>query len=288
MPCRSPPLQQPMPETPAAAHPKPSPPTGAGLRLAGHDIEYKIFKPSSAVQQASRLRIVLLHEGLGCVALWRQFPQALADRLAEPVMAYSRYGYGQSEVLDSARTVRFMHEEADRPLRELRDHFALEAPILIGHSDGASIALLHAGLFPDTVHAVVALAPHLFVEEFGLQSIRQARHDFEHTDLPTRLARYHRDARRTFEGWCDIWLSDAFKAWNIEREVACITCPVLAIQGIDDQYGTLAQIERIAQRVRSTQLLTLETCRHSPHLEQGSLTLDAIARFVETQSRGAR
>lgn len=257
------------------------------LRLAGHTTEFKIFQPSDRAQEraperARRLRIVLLHEGLGCVALWRSFPQALADRLGEPVLAYSRYGYGQSDVLTAARTVRFMHEEAGQPLIELREHFGLTAPVLIGHSDGASIALIHAGLQAGSVRAVVALAPHLFVEEFGLRSIRQARHDFDHSDLPTRLGRYHRDPKRTFDGWCDVWLADEFKAWNIEAEVARIDCPVLAIQGRDDQYGTLRQIERIAELVPDTRLVKIDGCRHSPHLEAGALTLESIAGFLAT------
>lgn len=251
------------------------------LNLAGKAIDCALFTPPDRPARDWRgCRLLLLHEGLGCIALWRQFPQALANALDEPVLAYSRYGYGQSQVLEQAREPSFMHTEADLPLRSLRQQLALNDLILIGHSDGASIALLHAALHPDGIRGVVVMAPHLFVEPFGLVSIQQAREQFERGDMAERMRRYHRDPRRTFAGWCDVWTSPAFLDWNIELEVAKLRCPVLAIQGHADQYGSMRQIDRIAQLVGDSELLKLDDCQHSPHLEQPEPTLAAIVGFV--------
>lgn len=259
--------------TPASA----APPETGSVTAAGHLLDYQVFGAASG----GRPRVVLLHEGLGCIAMWRGFPAQLAARLGEPVLVYSRYGYGRSEVLQSTgRDDRFMHDEALVALPELLDRFGIDRPVLIGHSDGASIALIHAGLAGRTVAAVAVLAPHLFVEPVTVASIRLARRLFDEGDLAARLARYHTDVRRTFDGWCDTWLRPDFERWNIEDAVARIRCPLLAIQGVDDEYGTLAQIERIGALCPQARIVALPDCRHSPHLDQSERTLDEIARLL--------
>ena len=257
-------------------------PAHQSVLLAKHQIDVAVFQPDAAdASQSHRTpRVVLLHEGLGCIALWRQFPVDLAKLLGEPVLAYSRYGYGQSEVLAEPRQVDFMHDEAAQALPQLLDHFDIAQAILIGHSDGASIALLHAALQPDRTKAVVAMAPHLFTEPSGLSAIAQVRRDFDTTDLAQRLARYHRDPRRSFLGWSDVWLQPEFAAFNIEAQVAQIRCPVLAVQGRQDQYGTMRQIRRISELLPSAQRLELADCKHSPHLEQPTEVLSRIAQFI--------
>ncbi len=253
---------------------------GEFLVADGRRLEFRVFHPSA--QPPRPLRVVLLHEGLGCLEMWRDFPGRLADALGEPVLAYSRYGYGRSDALTEPRTDRFMHEEARCALPALLEARGIAAPILVGHSDGGSIALLHAGMHPGVAQAVVAMAPHLFVEPVTLDAIAQAREAFFHGDLASRLARYHTDPERTFRGWADTWLSAPFPGWSIEAEVAMIRCPVLAIQGEQDQYGTMRQIERIAELAPGSRLLKLPDCRHSPHLDRPDAVLAAIAEFVRT------
>jgi pimeloyl-ACP methyl ester carboxylesterase len=233
------------------------------------------------------LRVVLLHEGLGSVALWRDFPARLAAQLDEPVLAYSRAGYGQSPLPAAPRDADFMHHEAQVVLPALLQAFGIAKPILIGHSDGASIALIHAGAAraasrPDAGRpaGVAVLAPHLFVEPVTVQEIAKVRDAFEASGLGPRLARYHRDPAATFHSWANAWLSDAFRQWNIETEVAAIDCPLLAIQGEEDQYGTPLQIERLVQLSPQAKALMLPGCRHSPHAEQPAVVLAALTGFV--------
>ena len=233
------------------------------------------------------LRIVLLHEGLGSVAMWRDFPARLAAQLDEPVLAYSRAGYGQSSLPEGPRDPRFMHREAQVVLPALLQAFDVSQPILVGHSDGASIALIHAGSPPAALPAgavrpagVAVLAPHLFVEAVTVAEIARIREGFEASGLGPRLARYHRDPAATFHGWAAAWLSDDFRQWNIESEVAAIACPLLAIQGEDDQYGTALQIDRLVKHNARARALLLPACRHSPHAEQPSIVLAALTGFV--------
>jgi pimeloyl-ACP methyl ester carboxylesterase len=177
-----------------------------------------------------------------------------------------------------------MHRQAEEVLPALLA--ALEVPPLpwlFGHSDGASIALLYAAAFPEAPAGVVALAPHLFVEEVSVRSIAATRSAYLATDLRARLARYHEDADSAFFGWNDIWLDPAFRAWNIEREVTRIRCPVLAIQGEDDEYGTMAQVDRLAQCVPGATLVKLAQCGHSPHRDQPDRVVEAVASFVRTR-----
>lgn len=252
---------------------------------AGTPLEARRLAPAQQRTGDPRT-LVFLHEGLGCIALWRSFPQVLCDALGLPGLVYSRAGYGQSAALRTPRAPDFMHREALETLPEVLRHFALAAPVLVGHSDGGSIALLHAALQArrpagtPAAHAVVALAPHLFVEDLTVDAIARIAADFETSALPERLARYHRDARATFRGWADIWLDARFRHWNIEAEVERIDCPVLALQGEQDEYGTMAQVQQLAARCPSARWVAIPDCRHSPHLDQPARVIDEIARFL--------
>jgi pimeloyl-ACP methyl ester carboxylesterase len=228
--------------------------------------------------------MVFLHEGLGSIRQWRDFPARVAAATGSRALVYDRYGYGQSDVLaERRRTVRFMHDEALLALPQLLKAIDVEKPILIGHSDGASIALIHAGAAHE-VRGIVAMAPHVFIEPVCLSSIRKAKETFESTDLPQKLGRYHRDVRKTFYGWADVWLDPDFEGWDIREDyLPKVRCPVLGIQGHDDEYGTMAQLDEIARRVTGRcELLKLPACGHSPFRDKSSETLEAITRFVKT------
>ncbi|HET9339043.1 MAG TPA: alpha/beta hydrolase [Casimicrobiaceae bacterium] len=225
--------------------------------------------------------IVMLHEGLGSVAMWKDFPHRVAHAANRDVLAYSRAGYGRSSPAALPYDVRYMHDEALVALPRLLDACAVERPILLGHSDGATIALIHAGASGRPVTGLALMAPHVFVEDVSIASIAQAKVAWRTTDLRARLARYHDDVDAAFTGWNDIWLDPAFRAFDIAGEVRAVRCPVLAIQGEDDEYGTMAQIERIARLAPDVDLVRLADCRHSPHRDQPEAVLEALVRFVD-------
>jgi pimeloyl-ACP methyl ester carboxylesterase len=215
------------------------------------------------------------------VSAWRDFPARVTQATGCAGLVYSRYGNGQSETLREPHGVDYMHQEALEVLPELLQRFGIERPVLVGHSDGASIALIYAGAC-DQLRGAVVMAPHVVVEDLSIASIVEARQAFATTDLADRLARHHADAAATFHGWNDIWLDPAFRSWNIEEYVPRIQCPLLAIQGFDDQYGTMAQLEAIARGTGGpVELLQLADCRHSPHRDQPGRVIEAISRFVE-------
>jgi pimeloyl-ACP methyl ester carboxylesterase len=222
--------------------------------------------------------VVLLHEGLGSVRLWKDFPAALADATGARVVAFSRFGHGDSDPPPRPRTPRFMHEEAAEVLPALLGALGIANPVLVGHSDGASIALIHAASHP--VRAVVAMAPHVFVEAMCLIEIRAAKHLYETGGLRERMARHHRDPDAAFYGWNDVWLHPDFPRWSIEDVLPDITCPLLLIQGTDDQYGTLAQLDRIEAAASGPVERVHLACRHAPHLEAPEETLAATAAFI--------
>lgn len=245
------------------------------LKVRGRKIEVQRIAGAAAKPE-----LVFLHEGLGSVSHWRDFPELVAEATGCPVMVYSRYGSGNSDLLTEARSVRYMHDEALESLPELLHQSEIENPILVGHSDGGSIALIYAGEH-DRVRGLVLMAPHVFVEDLSVQSIAAAKTAFETTDLPQKLARHHRDAARTFGGWNDIWLLPDFRSWNIEEYLPRITSPILVIQGMQDQYGTMAQVEAIQRQAAGpVQVLKLEDCRHSPQRDQPQAALNAISKFV--------
>lgn len=227
---------------------------------------------------------MILHEGLGSAAMWKDFPERIAKATGCGVLVYSRYGHGKSERLAERRSIDFMHHEAKVVLPELLAEHNIQRPILLGHSDGGSIALIYAGTWPDRVRGLVLEAPHVFVEEFGLRSIAAIRTLYESSDLRERLLRYHDHVDEMFRGWNDIWLDPQFREWNIEEYLGAIACPTLVIQGENDEYGTLAQVEAIQRCVPGAQKLILPRCGHSPHRDQPELTLDAITRFVAALS----
>ena len=224
---------------------------------------------------------VMLHEGLGSVALWKDFPSQLARATGATVVAYSRAGYGRSAPIQGARTVRYLHDEALQVLPAFLDALAIENPMLFGHSDGGSIALIHAGGSARGVRGIIALAPHVMVEDITVTNIAAARVDYETGNLRARLARYHDNVDATFWGWNDIWLNPDFRAWNIEEYLPRVTCPVLAIQGEDDEYGTMAQIDLIAQAVPNIETLKLARCGHSIHRDQPQAVLSAVTRWMD-------
>ena len=251
-------------------------PTPFDLTVAGHRLEVQRMPG----RRARTLELIFLHEGLGSVSHWKNFPAQVAAATGCPVTVYSRYGSGNSDLLAEPRTVRYMHDEALHSLPDLLAQLDIENPILIGHSDGASIALIYAGVH-DRVRGLVLLAPHVFVEDLSVANIAEAKTKFETTDLAAKLARHHQDAARTFWGWNNVWLHPDFRRWNIEEYLPRIHCPILAIQGIDDQYGTMAQVEAIARQSGSpVEVLPLAHCRHSPQRDQPAATLEAIAEFV--------
>ncbi|MCB1960368.1 MAG: alpha/beta hydrolase [Rhodocyclaceae bacterium] len=228
-----------------------------------------------------RPTLVFLHEGLGCIDMWRDFPQQVCDRTGCGGVVYARAGYGRSSPQRQARGVDYMHREALDALPALLDRLAVDRPLLVGHSDGGSIALIHAARAARPVRALVVMAPHEFVEEITLAGIRDARAAWQHTNLRERLARYHDDPDWVFHSWNDTWLRPEFRDWNIEDCLPAIDCPVLALQGEDDEYATLRQIDVIAEAVPGTTRLTLGQCGHSPQRDQAAQVIAAIAGFVE-------
>lgn len=226
--------------------------------------------------------LVFLHEGLGSIRQWRDFPARVAEATGCRALVYDRYGYGQSETLqEPRRAIGFMHDEALKSLPALLSSLKIENPLLVGHSDGASIALIHAGA-GNAVRGVVAMAPHVFIESICITAIAAAKRSFETTDLPSRLGRYHRDVAKTFYGWADVWLDPRFKGWDIREDfLPGVRCPVLALQGREDEYGSLAQLDEIERRVAGPcSLLKLENCGHSPFKDQPGAVLAAVAGFI--------
>jgi len=243
------------------------------ISAAGHMLEYQWAGKSGPA-------LVFLHEGLGSIRQWRDFPARVAAAAGCRALVYDRYGYGNSDVLREPRVgVEFMHDGALNELPELLENLEIENPILVGHSDGASIALIYAGTY--RVRGLAVMAPHVYVEEGGLNSIRKINAAFETSDLPERLGKYHRNARKTFHLWADAWLDPAFRPWSIEEYLPRIRCPVLAIQGEDDEYGSMAQLDAIKQQAGGPcELLQLRACGHSPHKDKPEQVLQSISSFV--------
>jgi pimeloyl-ACP methyl ester carboxylesterase len=243
-------------------------------------VAHEVVRLSPSTRTFGAPPIILLHEGLGSVSMWKAFPQMLASRIGCEVIVYSRGGYGKSEPISLPRAVGYMHKEGLDLLPELIDSLDVSRPVLLGHSDGGSIALICAGGSDVALSGLIVMAPHIFVEPITVESIAKAKEAWQSTDLRDRLGRYHDDVDSVFTGWNDIWLHGDFLHWNIEEYLPKIDIPVLAMQGEDDEYGTMAQIHGIAQVVADTELLELKQCRHSPHRDQPETVLDAIDRFI--------
>lgn len=256
---------------------------GAYLTLEGVRLEYACFGPPPDLAPT----IVMLHEGLGCVALWRDFPQTIAKATGWGVLAYSRQGHGASDLADLPRPVDFMTREATGVLSHLLDLVGFQRGVLLGHSDGATISAIYAGSVEDfRVRGLILIAPHFFTEPMGLGAIRKIRERFATSDLNDRLARYHRDAENTFRGWADTWLNPDFEKWDVSEVIDYLRVPVLVIQGQDDEYGTLAQIETLETRSYSpVERLVIDGCGHAPHLEQPDLVRAEITGFLARLER---
>ena len=257
-------------------------------------IEYRWLHPSaraaSAVAEAPL--IVFLHEGLGSVAMWRDYPQRFCDEGGYRGLVYSREGYGRSTPRSPGRQwpATFMHEQAIDMLPQFFAQLGIGAhdsrPWLFGHSDGASIALIHAATFPDAPAGVIAVAPHIVVEPLSLHSIAAARDAYVGGDLRRRLARYHDDVDSAFHGWNDAWLAPGFSTWSIESMLGGLRCPILAVHGTDDEYGTLAQVEGIRARARQTEVVVLPACGHSPQRDAPQALTHAAIDFITRHSKG--
>jgi pimeloyl-ACP methyl ester carboxylesterase len=226
-----------------------------------------------------RRPLVLLHEGLGSVALWRGFPRALHEATGRRVVSFSRFGHGRSDLPRVARTPAFFHEEADDVLPTLLAQLEAAEPLLVGHSDGASIALVHAARH--SVTGLALLAPHVFLEESMVPPIRATLREFEEGELRARLARHHDDPDAAFHGWCDVWLDPAMRDWSLEPDAAEVSAPTLLIQGAEDEYASLAHLDRIEALVRGPVSRLVVPGGHSPHLEQADAVVEAIAGFAE-------
>ena len=252
----------------------------AELRWKERDI--RIEYQWVGISNAAAPTLVFLHEGLGSVALWKEFPDTLCQRLQMRGLVYSRPGYGSSTPRNANDywDKDFMHQQAWEVLPTLLATLNVQSPWLLGHSDGGSIALLYASRFTEQCAGAIVVAPHIMVEDISIRSISEARQAYHQSGLREKLARYHEDVDSAFLGWNDAWLSPAFRDWSIETELSSIRCPLLAIQGEQDEYGTLRQITDIKEHLPHTQLLSLANCGHSPHRDQPEALMTAITEFI--------
>lgn len=250
------------------------------LDWAGPDMRIEYRWTGSSDPQAPVL--VFLHEGLGSVALWKDFPDRLCERLGLRGLLYSRPGYGRSTARrpDEHWAPDFMQRQAREVLPALLTQLGVVRPWLFGHSDGGSIALLYAASFPAAPAGAIVVAPHLFVEDISVASIAAARSAYLEQGLRERLARHHDDVDSAFFGWNDIWLSPAFRDWNIESEIGAIRCPLLAVQGENDEYGTLRQVTRIRDLLPATDVVVLAACGHAPQRDQPGALTAAVEAFI--------
>jgi pimeloyl-ACP methyl ester carboxylesterase len=230
--------------------------------------------------------LVFLHEGLGSASMWKDFPARLCEAGGFRGLVYSRTGYGRSTPRAPGErwATDYMHVQAREVLPAFLEAVGVDAaadpPWLFGHSDGASIALIYAATYPDKLAGLVVLAPHIYVEDLSVRSIEQAKYAYATTDMRRKLARHHADVDSAFWGWNDVWLDPAFRHWNIEALLPAIRVPVLAVQGHNDEYGTMAQIDDLAARVPQAQVLKLDDCAHSPHRDRPEAVTQATIEFV--------
>jgi len=248
------------------------------LQIGPQQLEYRMIGPRPDAAPT----IVMLHEGLGCVGLWGDFPDKLQQATGCGVFVYSRAGYGQSSQVALPRPLTYMHDEAREILPELLDAIGFQRGLLFGHSDGASIAAIYAGSHEDhRVGGLVLMAPHFFTEGIGIAAIEEARKAYETTDLRAKLARWHKDVDVAFKGWNDAWLDPEFRKWDITEQLAYIRVPILIVQGEDDQYGTVKQIEAAGRECYCpVEVALLPGAKHSPQREAPEATLKAVSDFV--------
>ena len=253
------------------------------LSIGIHRLEYRFIGPTPD----NAPTLVLLHEGLGCAGLWGDFPDNLAQVTGCGVFVYSRAGYGQSSPVTLPRPLTYMHDEARDVLPAILNQIGFRRGLLIGHSDGASIAAIYAGTHQDhRLNGLVLMAPHFFTEDIGIAAIAEAKTAYETTDLKARLARWHKDPDNAFYGWNGAWLDPGFRQWDITEPLAYIRVPILIVQGEDDQYGTVAQIEAATRECYCpVEVALLPGVKHAPQREAPAVTVKAISEFVETAMR---
>jgi pimeloyl-ACP methyl ester carboxylesterase len=256
------------------------------MEVSGVRLEVQRIEPPAGAPAAARAPIVFLHEGLGSVEMWRDWPRSLCERTGRAGVVYSRRGYGRSDPVSDVRGAGrlapdYMHREALEVLPALLRGLGLQRPVLLGHSDGGSISLIHAAHHP--VAACIVMAPHVMVEDVSIESIRQARAAWEAGELRPRLAKYHGDVDGAFWQWNDVWLSEAFRGFDIRPECRRIGDPVLAIQGEQDPYGTMRQVQEIAPTRGPFELEEIPHCGHSPHRDQPEAVTARVVRFLEAR-----
>jgi pimeloyl-ACP methyl ester carboxylesterase len=261
-------------------------PGSGSFEVLGRRLEYRWIGPGPGEAPT----IVVLHEALGSVSTWRDFPARLAAASGCGALVYSRTGHGRSEPLSGLRSERYLHEEALDVLPAVLAHFSLSNVVLFGHSDGASIAIIFAGAKPEAVRGLILEAPHVFVEEAAHGGILRAIEAYETTSFRERLTRHHGDGTDAlFRAWAEIWLRPSFRGWNIEEYLPSITCPVLVIQGEDDHYGTLRQVDSVVSQVRGLgRRLVLPDCGHAPHSGRPDEVLAASTAFLTGTIRSSR
>ena len=251
------------------------------VTASGHKLRVRRLTHPDKDGQDGRPTLVFLHEGLGSIEMWHDFPVAIMEATGCDAVIYDRWGHGKSDPLDEKRTLRYVHDEALGSLPEVLRELKVVDAILIGHSDGGSIALIFAAEFPNLIRGLISEAAHVFVEEITLDGIRQAVEIYQTTDLKEKLARYHGDnTERIFRAWYDTWLTPEFKQWNIEDCLPKINCPLLVIQGEDDQYATEAQVEAIARQVAGSRSILIPNCAHTPHKEARDRVLKEMTEFI--------
>jgi pimeloyl-ACP methyl ester carboxylesterase len=254
-------------------------PDSGFLAIGAQRLEYRMIGPPPEAAPT----IVMLHEGLGCVGLWGDFPDKLQAATGCGVFVYSRAGYGQSSPVPLPRPLTYMHDEARDVLPALLDEIGFQRGLLLGHSDGASIAAIYAGSHQDhRIGGLVLIAPHFFTEDAGIASIEEARKAYDTGDLRPRLSRWHKDVDSAFKGWNGAWLDPDFRQWDITEQLAYIRVPTLIVQGEDDQYGTVKQIEVAEQECYCpVEVALLPGAKHAPQREAPEATMRVIAEFVK-------
>jgi pimeloyl-ACP methyl ester carboxylesterase len=254
------------------------------LRAAGHRLRARRFTHAECGRADAGPVLVFLHEGLGCIEIWRDFPAALIEVTGLDGLIYDRWGHGRSDPLTGPRTSRYLHDEAFESLPEVLSQCGVEDAVLIGHSDGGTIALLYGARYGEGIRGIVTEAAHVFVEEVTLEGIRETVKIYETTDLKEKLSRYHgANTDSIFRAWSDTWLAPPFRSWNVESYLPKVACPLLVIQGEDDEYATRAQVDAIASAAAGpARPLLVPNCGHTPHRQARRVVLKAMAEFIET------
>ncbi len=252
------------------------------VQAAGCQLRVKRIEPESATLLKDRPTLVFLHEGLGCIEIWRNFPETLCESVGCTGLVYDRKGYGDSEMFEGPWPVDYLEIESSRYLPALLKECDIDNVVLIGHSDGGTIALITAASHSNLVRGIITEAAHIFVEQITIEGIRSKVKAFETTSLKEKFVRYHKEHTETiFYRWANRWLSPEFSNWNIEKDLSKITCPVLVLQGEDDAYGTPAQVKGIAGQVSGPVCVKLiPDCGHTPHFQAKDTVLSEMTRFI--------